>query len=501
MLRYRELLQHIASMLEQHGVMGYIVGGIARDIMLDKHINAFYDIDIALVIRGIPYSCEYARHILYAVTQSTAHTYDAPYTIHDAYYTSSIHFDIGEQSYSLDYALARTESYPYPAAQPSISLGDVEFCSIYDDIYRRDFTINALAFPLESYLSYVLSAIQAHTNTIYRDAIQRACIALPHAIEDCASRVLRYTHKGSFIEDPTRMLRLLIYMERYQCSIECETERAYYRAYKAGMLSLLSTHPLLHIVQGAICTANNIIILLMRYLQYGVYAVLFTPLPSIYTFYEQLYALLHTPLFKTCSQNERSFLLYSVCTHHSLHLPYMRTSSLYQHMTISMFHKKKVPNTSRRFYPIHYIQYHTLPRNAPHTKYIEQIRSYIQYTKYAESARKRYCAFYAMLSGLQDTSDIRYHIAYFCATISPREIIYIALQSTMKYKIILEEYLQFKYTKQDRILFSVNELPAQTYIDKKELFQHVIASIFVHKLYTKEEQLQCAIDIVHRLYI
>jgi tRNA nucleotidyltransferase (CCA-adding enzyme) len=50
-----------------------------------------------------------------------------------------------QSGYSLmvDIATARTEFYPYPAANP-----EVEASSIRQDLYRRDFTINALAICL-----------------------------------------------------------------------------------------------------------------------------------------------------------------------------------------------------------------------------------------------------------------------------------------------------------------------------------------------------------------
>jgi hypothetical protein len=45
----------------------------------------------------------------------------------------------------IDIATARTEFYPYPAANP-----EVEASSIQQDLYRRDFTINAMAVRLTS---------------------------------------------------------------------------------------------------------------------------------------------------------------------------------------------------------------------------------------------------------------------------------------------------------------------------------------------------------------
>ncbi|MDE7468713.1 MAG: hypothetical protein K2M30_00315, partial [Desulfovibrionaceae bacterium] len=56
MHKYIAILQDISRILESHDIEGYIVGGVARNIMLGVHsIDMIEDIDIALSLS--PLSC------------------------------------------------------------------------------------------------------------------------------------------------------------------------------------------------------------------------------------------------------------------------------------------------------------------------------------------------------------------------------------------------------------------------------------------------------------
>ncbi|MBD0263765.1 MAG: CCA tRNA nucleotidyltransferase, partial [Tolypothrix sp. Co-bin9] len=103
-----------------------------------------------------------------------------------------------------DIATARTEFYPYPAANP-----EVEASSIRQDLYRRDFTINALAMRLTP---------------------PRAGELLDFfgGMLDLRSRQIRVLHANSFIEDPTRIYRGVRFAVRFGFQIEPQTE-AYIR--------------------------------------------------------------------------------------------------------------------------------------------------------------------------------------------------------------------------------------------------------------------------------
>jgi tRNA nucleotidyltransferase (CCA-adding enzyme) len=89
--------------------------------------------------------------------------------------------------------MAHRERYPAPGALP-----EVEPASIEEDLGRRDFTVNALAVTVAD----------------------GEPLAVDGALEDLASGQLRVLHERSFIDDPTRLLRLARYAERLGFVVE-----------------------------------------------------------------------------------------------------------------------------------------------------------------------------------------------------------------------------------------------------------------------------------------
>ncbi len=126
--------------------------------------------------------------------------------IHGAFQTAALlwHKDPELDSLWVDIATARTEFYPYPAANP-----EVEASSIRQDLYRRDFTINAMALRLTS---------------------PRAGELLDFfgGLLDLQAKQIRVLHTNSFIEDPTRIYRGVRFAVRFGFQIEPQTE-AYIR--------------------------------------------------------------------------------------------------------------------------------------------------------------------------------------------------------------------------------------------------------------------------------
>ena len=128
MHKYIAILQDIIRILESHDIEGYIVGGVARNIMLGVHsIDMIEDIDIALSLSPLSCSKKKEYDILYAITKEVATKYRAKYTIYDMYYTSSLCILLESKQYFIDFALARKEIYLYPASKPQISLGEITF--------------------------------------------------------------------------------------------------------------------------------------------------------------------------------------------------------------------------------------------------------------------------------------------------------------------------------------------------------------------------------------
>jgi tRNA nucleotidyltransferase (CCA-adding enzyme) len=153
----------------------WLVGGAVRDLLLGGGESV---VDLDLVIEGD--AVEAARQLASAL--------DGSLTEHDRFGTATV--EAGGHVYDL--ATARVESYPLPGVLPDVRPGTLE-----EDLLRRDFTVNAIAVALDGRVA-----------------------AAPGAFEDLDARVLRVLHERSFLDDPTRLLRLVRYATRLRFSVE-----------------------------------------------------------------------------------------------------------------------------------------------------------------------------------------------------------------------------------------------------------------------------------------
>jgi tRNA nucleotidyltransferase (CCA-adding enzyme) len=166
----------VERLRDQSGV--HLVGGAVRDLLLG---GAPTDLD--LVVEGSP--------------DAVISRLGGRVTVHERFGTWAVDVD----GYSYDIARARRESYAHPGALP-----DVEPATLAEDLARRDFTVNALALALGGPQAGALTAG-------------------PRTLEDLAQRRLAVLHDRSFIDDPTRLLRLARYRSRLGFAVEDETAR------------------------------------------------------------------------------------------------------------------------------------------------------------------------------------------------------------------------------------------------------------------------------------
>ena len=117
---------------------------------------------------------------------------------------------------SFDLARTRRERYERPGALPT-----VEPAPLDQDLGRRDFSINAMAIGLTGDdLGHVYD---------------------PHGgVRDLDAGVVRVLHEGSFVDDPTRLLRALRYEARMGFAMDADTERLAREAIRRGALSTVS---------------------------------------------------------------------------------------------------------------------------------------------------------------------------------------------------------------------------------------------------------------------
>ncbi len=181
----KRLPSRVVNLLRLLGLYGsdfkmsvYVVGGFVRDLLLGI---PNYDIDIVVEGNGI----DFAKHV--------GRQLNATVVPYEKFFTATIVFKDG---FRIDVATARTEYYDQPGKLPHVDIS-----SIKKDLYRRDFTINAMAIKLNPQEYGVLYDFF-------------------NCQKDLEERVIRVLHSLSFVEDPTRMIRAVRFEQRYDFKME-----------------------------------------------------------------------------------------------------------------------------------------------------------------------------------------------------------------------------------------------------------------------------------------
>ncbi|MEJ2599633.1 MAG: CBS domain-containing protein [Anaerolineales bacterium] len=227
------LLKAVAQEAHNQHIALYIVGGLVRDLLLDRPSQ-----DLDLVVEGDAI----------ALADALCRRYGGRITTHARFSTAKWHIGeirsqlilsldnwarpvkasggerrtrwpsrqsasrrTGAQRYSqssthendlpetLDLVSARTEFYTYPTALPTVERGSIKL-----DLHRRDFTINTLALRLDGH----------HYGELHD---------YWGGLSDIKHKLVRVLHSLSFVDDPTRMLRAVRFEQRFQFQIEERT--------------------------------------------------------------------------------------------------------------------------------------------------------------------------------------------------------------------------------------------------------------------------------------
>lgn len=209
-----KLLTQAAQEAQSRGWNLYLVGGAIRDLLLADASQKLLLKDIDLVVDGFHRSADTGAGVTLAQALQKLYP-NVRLDVHGAFQTAALlwHNDPVLDSLWVDIATARTEFYPYPAANP-----EVEASSIRQDLYRRDFTINALAVRLTTSRSGELPLLDFFGGLL-----------------DLRSRQIRVLHANSFIEDPTRIYRAVRFAVRLGFEIEPQTEAYILYAMESGV--------------------------------------------------------------------------------------------------------------------------------------------------------------------------------------------------------------------------------------------------------------------------
>lgn len=182
------IVRAVGAFADKKGMAAFLVGGGVRDLLLKRMVK-----DVDIVVEGD--AVRFAREL--------AADRGLPVKTHQQFGTAVIS---GWSSLCVDFVTARKECYPFPGALPVVSRAGIR-----DDVFRRDFTINALAVVMN----------RGDFGTL---------VDLCGGVEDLKKGRIRVFHENSFLDDPTRILRALRFEQRFGFRLVPGTRRLLVRA-------------------------------------------------------------------------------------------------------------------------------------------------------------------------------------------------------------------------------------------------------------------------------
>ncbi len=237
-----KILREIGWLADKRSTAAYVVGGFVRDLLLNKtqHININSSTAGDAVRRewedphqadgptnGSPRQNPLVRNVpdkslqknldvdivveedALGFAEDFAQRKQVIMTRYPQFKTATVILKSGRR---IDFATARKETYPHSGALPVVAFG-----SIKNDLFRRDFTINAMAIKINRKTFGEL-------------------VDLYNGFQDLKEKKVRVLHEKSFIDDPTRILRAVRFEQRLDFKIEPKTLGLFRRALKKKVI-------------------------------------------------------------------------------------------------------------------------------------------------------------------------------------------------------------------------------------------------------------------------
>ncbi|MDD4956757.1 MAG: hypothetical protein PHH49_06910 [Candidatus Omnitrophica bacterium] len=199
------LIALIGEKARDGGSRAYLTGGFVRDLVMGR---ANKDVDIMVERDAIGFA------------EQMACVLNASIAVYPRFGTATLFLppigSRGTGGLRVDLTTARRETYKKPAVLPDVAEGDIK-----DDLFRRDFTINAMAVSISPG--------------------EFGALVDPYGGErDIGKKIIRVLHPGSFIDDPTRIFRAVRFEQRLGFKIETGTKRLIRTAVREKMFDKIS---------------------------------------------------------------------------------------------------------------------------------------------------------------------------------------------------------------------------------------------------------------------
>lgn len=188
-------IQRMQALAAEHGLNMFLIGSALRDIMCGHPIR-----DLEFCVEGNPAKLFRAFE---KFSDIQIRDVEDDRKVARVAFPGGVEVEIGQ---------CRSERYSKTGAEPDITPG-----SIYDDLRRRDFSMNAIGLSL--------------------NPASRGLVLDPtNGAGDIERREIRSLHNYTFVDDPVRMLRLVRFRTRYQFGVDPKTESQFQSAKERELL-------------------------------------------------------------------------------------------------------------------------------------------------------------------------------------------------------------------------------------------------------------------------
>jgi tRNA nucleotidyltransferase (CCA-adding enzyme) len=190
-----DLIQLVAKQAQQAELTLYMVGGVIRDLLLDRQN---FDLDFVVEDDAIRFA-ESLQKQFGGQVNSFRPFGTAKWSL-DPGMAKVLNISFDGLPEHIDFATARNEFYEHPTALPTVYNSSIKL-----DLGRRDFTINTLAVQLSP------ATASGRILDFYG------------GLDDLKAKRIRVLHSLSYVDDPTRILRAMRFEHRLGFSIEART--------------------------------------------------------------------------------------------------------------------------------------------------------------------------------------------------------------------------------------------------------------------------------------
>jgi len=209
-----QYINKIVKILINNNYNFYFVGGTIRDILISIfNKNSKIEIqDVDIVVETENYF-----NIVSLMQKNFSSDKKIQIKTHPQFLTLSMFINFKSEVKRIDLSIPRKEEYLRPAMLPKVSCG-----TIFDDVYRRDFSINAVCLRYDCINKFF------------------TFFDLFNGIKDIREKKIRILHEKSFIDDPTRILRGIRFAATLNFKFEPLTEKLAMEAINSNVISMLS---------------------------------------------------------------------------------------------------------------------------------------------------------------------------------------------------------------------------------------------------------------------